>query len=280
MNRMKKRCGGLLLVLTLLFSLVLAVPVSADMTEDEESQLVETVDSFLGSAFGQDEETYDSVREQGGFYEVMVDAIRDNQETLGALTELQETSVETSDDAVTTKTQAEFENYDAEIVLTFDETGTTPRNFVINVDYPMSVKMGQAGKNTLIGLLVVFLVLVFLSGVISLMKYVNPEIRKGAGKSGQDAGEAGKAAAGQSGQAQAAGQAAGNAKAASPATASAVSSAAGVSVQGVSGAADEGEILAVIAAAIAAAEADSLSQGGYVVRSIKKVNTSRRWKRA
>ena len=275
MNRMKKRCGGLLLVLTLLFSLVLAVPVSADMTEDEESQLVETVDSFLGSAFGQDEETYDSVREQGGFYEVMVDAIRDNQETLGALTELQETSVETSDDAVTTKTQAEFENYDAEIVLTFDETGTTPQNFVINVDYPLSVKMGQAGKNTLIGLLVVFVVLVFLSGVISLMKYVNPEIRKGAGKSGQVAGDAG-----QSGQAQTTGQAAGNAQAAGSAAALAAGSAAGVSVQGISGAADEGEILAVIAAAIAAAEADSLSQGGYVVRSIKKVNTSRRWKRA
>ena len=294
MNRMKKRYSRILLVLSLLLTFLLAVPVSADMTEEEESQLAESVEEFLDSIFGLEDEVYDSAREQGGFYEVMVDAIRDNQETLGDLEELETTTVETSDSAVTCKTQAKFKNYDAEIVVTFDATGATPQNFVINVEYPLSVKMAQAGKNTLIGLLVVFVVLIFLSVVIYLMRYVNPDARKSAGQagpgskadrtpgqtaqvSGQVSGQAAldAAAGGSAGSLSAAGSS--TAGSASPLSGSPAAALAGI---GGNGTADEGELLAVIAAAIAAAEADSLSEGGYVVRSIKKVNTSRRWKRA
>lgn len=290
MNRMKKRYSRILLVLSLLLTFLLAVPVSADMTEEEESQLAESVESFLDSIFGLEDEVYDSAREQGGFYEVMVDAIRDNQETLGDLEELETTTVETSDSAVTCKTQAKFKNYDAEIVVTFDATGATPQNFVINVEYPLSVKMAQAGKNTLIGLLVVFVVLIFLSGVIYLMRYVNPDARRSAGQGGPGSKAArttGQTAqvSGQAAQKSAAGGSVGSVQAAGSAAAGSVptlsgSPAAALVGTGGKGTADEGEILAVIAAAIAAAEADSLSEGGYVVRSIKKVNTSRRWKRA
>ena len=42
---------------------------------------------------------------------------------------------------------------------------------------------------------------------------------------------------------------------------------------------DDIELAIVLAAAIAAAEEEQPSGDGYVVRSIKKVNTSRRWRR-
>ena len=110
----------------------------------------------------------------------------------------------------------------------------------VDVQYPMSVTLQRAGLNTLMGIGTVFLMLIFLSFVISLFKYV-PALVEGKKKTASEAAPA-------------------------PAVIAAGSSE--------EEAADDGELIAVIAAAIAASEGTSTDD--FVVRSIRKVNRGRR----
>jgi len=104
-------------------------------------------------------------------------------------------------------------------------------------------KMANAGLNTLMGMGVVFLVLILISFIIYLLKFVNVADRKSAGKkANQD-------------------------KPVEVKTQEAVA----VEEELV----DDTELVAVIAAAIATYEGTSTD--GFVVRSIRKVNN--KWKR-
>ena len=110
--------------------------------------------------------------------------------------------------------------------------------------------MAEAGVNTIIGISVVFLALLFISFVISLFKYINKFEQKLADK------KAGKAPAPK----------------AEPAPAPAVDAAPEM---------DDLELIAVITAAIHAyeeAQGNNVAAGDLVVRSIKKRNS--RWQNA
>ena len=264
----RKRIGtalaALMLSLILLTAGAFSVFAAGEMTEEMKAAYQENVESFLSEVFAYDDAMLDQVRESGGFYEVMVDAIRDNRDELGAFVERGPVVIDDSGDQMTATSDSKFENYNAEVILYFDydeETkGYVPRNFVMNVDYPLSTRMAQAGQNTITGLLVVFVVLFFLAFVISLFKYVNPEARK-AGKTEEQEGMSGNLK----------GRIARPAKKGTPAPAPAAVPAAAAD--------EEDEIAAVIAAAITAAEADMPSATGYYVRSVKR-RSGRNWKRA
>lgn len=178
MKNRKRKWTGLLLAVVCMFTMMLAVPVSAEITEDTEEMLQQNVHDYLSSIFGLEDSIYDQVRASGGFYEIMVDAIRENQDTVGAMVSVGDVKVAATDTAVTCTTEVEFENYDVDVVMTFDAAGSAPTNFVMNIDYPLSVKMGQAGMNTLTGILVVFVILLFLAGVISLFGFINKGVKK------------------------------------------------------------------------------------------------------
>lgn len=184
MKKLKKRWTGLLLALACLMSLLLAAPVqAAELSESVIAQLQSEVQMFLapgssmGDFFNLPEETYDDMLEYGGFYEVAVDAWREAREETGAIVSLGETSVEIQEDTgmVQCTTPAQFENYSAEVVMSFTPDDMYPSNFVINIDYPLSKSMGDAGINTVTGLIIVFVILFFLCGVIYLIRYVNPK---------------------------------------------------------------------------------------------------------
>ena len=153
-----------------------------------------------------------------------------------------ETSVTLKDDQYTVTVPVKFDKADANFVYVFDSTGT-PTSLSVDVQYGMAKTLQRAGLNTLMGIGTVFVMLVLLSLLISLFKFIpNPEAKKAA--------EA-KAA-----------KAAKEAEAATP-------------VQAVEeNLADDGELVAVIAAAIAAAE--ETTTDGFVVRSIRKVKRNRR----
>ena len=119
----------------------------------------------------------------------------------------------------------------------------------IDPQYSMGEKMAQAGQNTLLGVGTVFVMLIFLCFVISLMKYI-PGFVESFGK---------KKAVPEEIQVPAA-----------PA-APVIPEAAEEEVV------DDGELIAVIAAAIAASE--NTSTDSFVVRSIRK-STKRNWQRA
>ena len=136
---------------------------------------------------------------------------------------------------------AEFSIRKAEIVFTFDEEGA-PTGMAVNPEYTMGEKMQQALMNTLMGIGIVFVMLVFLSLLISLFKYV-PKLEEAFTKKGKK--EEPKAE-----------------KKVAPAPAAAPAATVPET--------DDKELIAVIAAAIAAAEGTSTDS--FVVRSIKKIN--------
>lgn len=113
----------------------------------------------------------------------------------------------------------------------------------INPSYTTGEKMGKAGMNTLIGMGTVFVVLIFISFVISLFKYINMfENRKKEKK--EDTASVG------------------------------VDNAIAQIVSSEESEEDDLELVAVITAAIAASE--GASADGLVVRSIRKVNNRRK----
>lgn len=114
------------------------------------------------------------------------------------------------------------------------------------VDYPMGILMKQAGLNTVMGLGIVFAVLAFLAFLIGQIHWI-PDIIE-ARQKGKEAAKPAPAPA--------------------PVAAPAVEEEEYV---------DDLELVAVIAAAIAAAE--NTSTDGFVVRSIKKANR-RKWQNA
>ncbi|MDO4616296.1 MAG: OadG family transporter subunit [Lachnospiraceae bacterium] len=255
MKNMKKRLTGLFLTLVMLMTVLLAIPVSAAVTElgpDEEAALAESATQYAAQVFVMDDASLEGLKTYGGFYEILTDTWLDSREELGAFTEVLSSEVDYTGDNVYVTMMTKFENYDSEVIMYFDETGSEPVNFAMNTQYSMGEKMSQAGINFVTGILIVFLILLFLAFLISLFKYVNPNARK---KKKSAAAPAPAAAP----------------KAAAPAPAEEI----------VDVASNDEEIIAVIAAAIAAAEADGTATGdSYVVRSIRRVGNTRGWKRA
>lgn len=156
-----------------------------------------------------------------------------------------ETSVTLKDDQYTVTVPVKFEKEDANFVYVFDSTGT-PVSLSVDVQYGMGKTLQRAGLNTLMGIGTVFVMLILLSLLISLFRFIpNPEAKKAAeAKAAKEVKEA-------------------EAAAAAPAVQAAEENLA-----------DDGELVAVIAAAIAAAEGTTTD--GFVVRSIRKVKRNRR----
>ena len=156
-----------------------------------------------------------------------------------------ETSVTLKDDQYTVTVPVKFEKADANFVYVFDSTGT-PVSLSVDVQYGMGKTLQRAGLNTLMGVGTVFVMLILLSLLISLFRFIpNPEAKKAAeAKAAKEVKEA-------------------EAAAAAPAVQAAEENLA-----------DDGELVAVIAAAIAAAEGTTTD--GFVVRSIRKVKRNRR----
>lgn len=108
----------------------------------------------------------------------------DSYEELGSFIELKEASPEKaikkdgSNYVVTL--EGDFEKRDADIQIVYD-IKLAGKSVGFSADYSMAEKMQEAGGNTLIGLVIVFAMLLFLSFIISLMKYI-PKFVEGFGK--------------------------------------------------------------------------------------------------
>ena len=176
----------------------------------------------------------------------IIDSWQGAVEEYGQLVEYGEFEAEESGQNETTlKTTAEFENKQAEMEFQFDEncdmTGMT-----VNIKYTMGQILEKAGLNTLLGMGTVFAVLIFIAFIISLFR-VFPYLEKR---------KAEKQAASQT-------VAAETAKMETDSGESA-----GEMVQ-------NAELAAVIAAAVAAYEGKT-STDGLVVRSIRRHKSKKR----
>ena len=143
---------------------------------------------------------------------------------------------------LTVVTPAVFSERNADLEFTFDEDLKLD-SFTVSAKYSTGEVLQKAGLNTLLGMGTVFAVLIFMSFIISLLKYIPAILDK---MSKKNKAEAPKTAA----PAKAAPQAAEEEYV------------------------DDTELIAVIAAAIAAAEGTQAD--GFVVRSIKR-RKSNKW---
>ena len=170
----------------------------------------------------------------------------DAKEELGAYKQILAQDIEVSDDDIIIKTACEFESGESVVTTTLsrDDLSLESMEFA-TAEKTMGQKMEEAVLNTLMGVCVVFAMLFFLSFLISQFKHIS-KLENGLKKKDAPAAPA-------------------------PAPVAAPVQAEEEEVV------DDGELIAVIAAAIAAAEGTTTD--GFVVRSIKKSNRNK-WQRA
>lgn len=249
---MKRKLKSLLVVIcALAMTLAMSVSVFAaetEVTEEEAANYKAAAESLIVQIAGFTDEEIDMYLQQDdAFTTTVLESWKSVRDELGSYSSIVSQEVDREDDIVTVNTVAQFEKAKADVNLVLDLGQQVYTSMSYNVDYPMSVTMQRAGMNTLMGIGIVFLMLVFLSFVIGLFKYISKIQDNLTKKKAQE-----------------------EAPAAAPAAA--VVPAAEAADEDF---ADDLELVAVISAAIAAYE--NTSGDSFVVRSIKK---SKNWRRA
>ena len=218
------------------------------MTEDEAANYKSAAETLISQIAGfSDEEIENYLAQDDAFTTATMESWKSVKDELGAYSSIVSQDVEKDGDVVTISTVAQFEKAKADVVLMLDLGQQMYTSMTYSVQYSLAANMQRAGMNTLMGIGIVFLMLVFLSFVIGLFKYIEKFQNVGKKKAAEEAPKAEEA----------------------PAPAIAQSEAADEDF------ADDLELVAVISAAIAAYE--NTSGDSFVVRSIKKSN---KWHRA
>lgn len=233
-------------------ALTLAMSVCAfaadTVTEDEAANYKSAAETLISQIAGfSDEEIENYLAQDDAFTTATMESWKSVKDELGAYSSIVSQDVEKDGDVVTISTVAQFEKAKADVVLMLDLGQQMYTSMTYSVQYSLAANMQRAGMNTLMGIGIVFLMLLFLSFVIGLFKYIEKFQNVGKKKAAEEAPKAEEA----------------------PAPATAQSEAADEDF------ADDLELVAVISAAIAAYE--NTSGDSFVVRSIKKSN---KWHRA
>ncbi len=248
MKKITKKLMAVLLAIVCMASLAACgskVEVSP-VDEATQSYLVGQMESLLSTLGGMSAEELKMYEEVDDTFTVAaVTNFEGVMEELGAYKGIESTEIEVDEKEYTVTSLVQYEQRAAIVTLTleFKSQSFTPMSITFDAQYSMGETLQRAGLNTLMGVGIVFCVLLFLCFLISLFKYVSK-------LSGEDKKEQKKA----------------------PAPAAPVVTAAAPAEE-----TDDLELVAVIAAAIAAAE--NTSTDSFVVRSIKKVNKSK-WRNA
>lgn len=248
MNRKLKSLLAMVCVLALTLAMSVCAFAADTVTEDEAANYKSAAETLISQIAGfSDEEIENYLAQDDAFTTATMESWKSVKDELGAYSSIVSQDVEKDGDVVTISTVAQFEKAKADVVLMLNLGQQMYTSMTYSVEYSLAANMQRAGMNTLMGIGIVFLMLVFLSFVIGLFKYIEKFQNVGKKKAAEEAPKAEEA----------------------PAPAIAQSEAADEDF------ADDLELVAVISAAIAAYE--NTSGDSFVVRSIKKSN---KWHRA
>ena len=218
--------------------------------QSQEDTFKQAASNLIQQIAALSDEQMDSILEQkDAFTTAAITSWKGVKNDAGAYQSMGEQKVDIKDTTVTITSDVQFEKHTVSVVLTLDMKQGVYTDMSFNIDYTLAEKMEQAGLNTLMGLGIVFCMLAFLSFLISQFKRIS-----GLEAKMNKQPEAPKAPA-----------------------APVVPAAAPEPEEEEELAGDE-ELVAVIAAAVAAYEG-SASTDGFVVRSIRKSNNNK-WHRA
>lgn len=248
MNRKLKSLLAMVCVLALTLAMSVCAFAADTVTEDEAANYKSAAETLISQIAGfSDEEIENYLAQDDAFTTATMESWKSVKDELGAYSSIVSQDVEKDGDVVTISTVAQFEKAKADVVLMLDLGQQMYTSMTYSVQYSLAANMQRAGMNTLMGIGIVFLMLLFLSFVIGLFKYIEKFQNVGKKKAAEEAPKAEEA----------------------PAPAIAQSEAADEDF------ADDLELVAVISAAIASYE--NTSGDSFVVRSIKKSN---KWHRA
>lgn len=253
---MKRKLAVLLSVLLCAFGLTACSSSSASDNAGEDMSVYKTEAVTLINTLVNEQVTLDELKaeandeDEATAYESGFNAWEDAKEELGEVSsEIKEDSAsvsyENQNKLYVVSVDGKFAKRDAVVTVTFDKNGNV-NSVAFNGVYTLGEKMAKAALNTVMGLAVVFVMLIFISLIIYCFKFVHEAEERAAAKK----------------------------KAAEPAPAPAPAPAVEETVEEE----DDLELVAVIAAAIAASE--GTDPNGLVVRSIKRVGKTNNWKRA
>ena len=247
MNQMFKKASSVFTAIvcaaSITFSGASLVLADGEIDEQTKTTIETTAEGLTNTIIPLTEDEIAAYMESGdAFTENAMTAWDSAREDLGDLKKAGSAEIEYSNDEYTATVPVEFEKEDAEFIYVFDKN-LTPTSLSVDVKYSFATTMKNAALNTVMGLGTVFVILIMLIFLISLFQFIP-------GSGAQEAKAKKKAAE----------------EAATPAPAPV----AAVPVQE----ADNSELIAVIAAAIAASEGTSTD--GFVVRSIRKINRKKR----
>jgi len=242
---MKQKIKGLLLAMCMMITMV-AIPAEAaatSLTEDEMTSMKQGAVTLIEqvTAFTDEEmETYLAYNDE--FTTTVINSWQSVKDELGAYQSVGSQEVTTEGDIVTVVSEVEFENGSSTVSLDIDmaQQAYTSMEFAVGAS-SMSGLMGQAALNTLIGIGTVIAILLFLTFLISLFKYIPRLEQKFMSKETESVTDPEE-----------------------------VLPLEEDTVEDELYDQDHGELAAVIAAAIAASE--NTSTDGFIVRSIKKSN--------
>lgn len=256
---MKKKISLLGLVLILVFSLAGCGSKAEEETLYDQAMMEQYADAIIMNLNSMTEENMDMFRDMsdlelnlmmlqsglpigGEDFLTMMDAWTAGLKECGQYVEHGNYTLEESNDGATLTAETVFGDRTGEIEFAFDEK-MNMESITVNAHYELGEILTKAGLNTVLGMGTVFVVLIFISFIISLFKYI-PAIEAKFKKTKTPEAKAPAAAV----------------PAEVPAEEAELS--------------DDGELVAAIAAAIAAYEGTGAD--GFVVRSIKR-RKSNKW---
>ena len=158
-----------------------SVVFAADKVDDTVKSTLVTTAEGLTDAIVQlkDEEIENYMSSGDDFTTSAMQSWQTSKDELGAKKDSNgETTVTFKDDQYTVTVPLKFEKADANFVYVFDSQGT-PTSMSVDVQYGMGKTLQRAGLNTLMGIGTVFVMLILLSLLISLFRFIpNPEAKK------------------------------------------------------------------------------------------------------
>ena len=94
------------------------------------------------------------------------------KDELGTYTSIGDVEIEEDGDMITATTTAAFEQATATVTLNIDAATYAMQSLSMDVNYTLAQTLQRAGLNTLMGVGIVFVVLLFLSFIISLFRFI------------------------------------------------------------------------------------------------------------
>ena len=191
-GRMKQSLRKCISVLLLLFcTITLCACGSRNNTsgltdEESESWKTQTV-SFVSQMTTMSDEDLESLLQYGKFYESAVSAWKDNRDVLGAYKDAGQTKCTLDGQIITVTSKMQFEKKDATVTLTINREEKYTDLSVRGGEQDTRGKDEGGRGNTVLGILIVFVVLFFLSFLIYLFKYINLWVAKREQKKGRAA---------------------------------------------------------------------------------------------